>query len=200
MATQTEIANIALTHIGVGKEIGNLETEKSEEAEACRRMFDLALDETLRGFAWPFATRFVTLALVADNPTTEWAKSYRYPSDCLLLRRLLSGARTDTRQSRVPYRVSGDAQGKLILTDISDAVLEYTVRVTNTETLSPDFTNAIAALLAFYIAPRLTGGDPFKLGQRAYEIWRLAIANAAAMSVNEEQPDEEPDSEFVRTR
>ena len=33
MGTNTQILNMALSHIGVGKEVASIKTEKSEEAE-----------------------------------------------------------------------------------------------------------------------------------------------------------------------
>jgi hypothetical protein len=200
MASETEIANLALSHLNIGKEIANLETEKSEEAGACRRFYDTARDETLRDFAWPFATKFVTLAPVADNPTTEWGKSYRYPSDCVFFRRILSGLRNDTRQSRVPYKVTQDAAGLLIFTDLADAVAEFTIRETDPSKYPSDFTMAFSMRLAALIAPRLTGGDPFKVGERAMRLYQIEIERARATAFNEQQNEEPPESEFIRAR
>jgi len=200
MASSTEICNLALSHIGVGKEIANLETEKSEEAAACRRFYDTARDEVLRDFTWPFATVMATLGLIEEDPNDEWSYSYRYPSDCLMFRRILSGQRTDTRDTRVPYKIAQDSSGTLIFTDQENAECEYTIREDDPLRYPPDFVLAFSFLLASYIAPRLTGGDPFKLGQRALQLYALQISKAQANAKNEEQPDIEPDSEFTRAR
>src|SRR5665648_440114 len=97
MSSATEICNMALGHLASGKEIANLETERSAEAIACRRFFDSARDAVLRDFSWPFATKIKALSLIEEDPNSEWAYSYRYPTDCLNFRRILSGTRTDTR-------------------------------------------------------------------------------------------------------
>ena len=47
MASSTEIANLALSHLGNGTEIADLETERSSEASACRRFYDVALAQVL---------------------------------------------------------------------------------------------------------------------------------------------------------
>ena len=86
MASKTEIANLALSHLGVGKEIGNLDTEKTEEAVAMRRFYESARDATLRDFPWPFATRMVALALVA-SPPTQWWTPVRRRSQSVSMRR-----------------------------------------------------------------------------------------------------------------
>lgn len=110
-SSKTEIVNIALAHLGVGSEISNLDTDQSTEANAMRRFYESAKDEVLRDLNWPFTTVFASLALVEEDPTDEWSYSYRYPSDALKIRRVLSGLRNDTRQSRVPYKLGQDASG-----------------------------------------------------------------------------------------
>ena len=56
MSSKTVICNLSLSHLGISKEISNIDTERSAAAEACRRWFNLARDETFRDFNWPFAT------------------------------------------------------------------------------------------------------------------------------------------------
>ena len=63
MSSKTEIANLAISHLGIGKEIANVETEQSQEAKACRRYFDMAKKITLGDVDWTFATKFATLNL-----------------------------------------------------------------------------------------------------------------------------------------
>lgn len=234
--SQVSICNMALSHLSIGKVIASI-TEKSAEARACSAFYDQAKDEVLRDFAWPFATRTVTLALVAPQPTPEWAYSYRYPSDCLAARRLLNGSqsaspfpagfsapttapapmgRVMTAQSRIPFRIQSDDAGLLIYTDIAPSApiaatasalaqpglpqLEYTIEADDPTRYPSDFSQAVAFLLASYIAPRVTGGDKFKLGQRALQLYQWAMPRASANAGNEEQADQLPDSEAIRAR
>jgi hypothetical protein len=202
----TEICNLAVSHLAISKEIQDLDTEKSKEAQACRRFYETARDKVLRDYPWPFATVIVTLELVTDftqqatPPIPEWAFAYRMPSDCLRDRRILSGLRTDDRQSRVSYRIVPDGQGLLIYTNMQNAQLEYTQRVTEVGRFMPDFTMALSFLLAAYIAPRVTSVDQVELRKNTYLMYQVELINARANAANEEQPDEEPDSEFVRER
>lgn len=200
MATKTEISNLALSHLGIGKEIQNIDTENSQEASACRRFFDTARQATLRDFSWPFATKFATLGLVMEDPTDEWSFSYQYPSDCLHFRRILSGTRNDTRKSRVPYRIVNGQVGQEIYCDMENAQAEYTADITDTSRFPPDFVMALSFRLATYMPVRLTKGDPFKLGDRAAKFYQMELSRAEATAVNEEQEEEEPDSEFIRER
>lgn len=201
MATsKTVIANMALSHLKISKEIGNLDSEKSETANACRRFFDSSRDKVLRDFNWPFATKIESLVKLEDDPNDEWCFSYRYPSDCLKFRRLLSGIRNDNRQSRASYRVAKDDSGLVIFCDLDLAQAEYTEKVEAVELYPADFVLALSYLLAKYVAPRITGGDPFNLGDKALKEYLAEIANARSNAFNEEQPDEEVESELVRER
>jgi hypothetical protein len=191
---------MALSHLGIDGEIANVLTEKSPEANACRRFYSNSLAVVLGEFPWPFATRFATLELVEEDPTDEWAYSYRYPSGCLYIHRILSGIREDYQGSRVEFRISSDATGLLILTDQEDAQVEYGADITDTALFPADFNEALSYRIAASIAPRLTGGDPFKLGDKAMQMYRMTMAAAKAGSVNEEQLAVPVDSEFVRVR
>lgn len=201
MAAPVDICNLALSHLGVSTEIANLETERSKEAAACRRFYETVRDEVLRDFTWPFATVIADLALVQEQPNAEWAYAYRYPADALFFRRILTGGcRVEQAGARVPYRIGRDADGQLIFTDQATAVAEWTTLVDDTEQWPPDCVQAAGLLLASYIAPRVTGGDQFKLGLLALQKYQARIMAAKANAANEETPDQPPDSEFITAR
>jgi hypothetical protein len=192
------VANLALSHLGSGAQIADL-GENSAEANAISTFYDLALEQALRAVNWPFATKIVTLALVEADPTDEWGYSYRYPSDCLYFRRILSGSRQDTRQSRVSYKIGRDSSGQLVYTDQSQAQAEYTTLVDDPQRWPVDFTLAFSYLLAALSVPRITGVDT-KKGQEARADYEREIRAARANAWNEEQPDEEADAESIRAR
>lgn len=200
MASKVDIANLALSHLGHGKSISNLETDRSDEANVCRLFYDLCRDSVLKDYKWPFLTKFAALALVEEDPTDEWAFSYRYPTDALEIKRILSGTRNDTRQSRVPYKMGQDNDGKLIYTDMEDAEIEYSAKADDPSKYPPDLVLALSFKLAVYIAPRIAAGDPNKLGARAMQMYEIELSKSLATAFNEEQAEELPDSEFIRSR
>lgn len=202
MATNTGIANLALSHIGIGTEIQSLDDDAGQEAVACRRFFDVARNATLRDFPWSFARQFATLALVSDDPTEtdEWAFSYAYPPEAVKIRRLQSGLRRESRQSQVKFIIGRSSAQKLIYTDLEDAQVEYTFKETNAQRFPDDFVLALSYRLAVYIAPRLSKGDPFNIQQRLIRLYLQELSQAQAASGNEGVPDEEPNSEFERSR
>lgn len=203
MVTDTQIANMAISHLGSGKEIADLTTERSQEAASVRRFYTVALETVLRDFAWPFSSKYSTLALVetfAPNVGNEWRFSYRYPADCLIMRKIFSGNRRDVMSTVVPHELTTDVDGTLILTDMPLARLEYTKRITDTSVMPSDFVMAFSLLLAHLISPRLTAGDPFKRGQAALQLYFQWLSSARANAVNEVSAGEDYDSEFIRVR
>lgn len=199
-ASDVVICNLALAHVGSTKGIASL-TERSEEARSCQRFYEQTRDEVLQAFPWPFAAAVSPLALVAEDPTDEWAYSYRLPADCLAPRRIQNGlSRVDTPATRVPYAVIRDASGLLVLTDKESAVLEYTMRATDPAFYPPDFVQCLALKLAVWIAPAVTKGDPGKLGVRAFQLYQLQLAEAWASAANVGQADPAPESDFITCR
>lgn len=106
MASETDVCNLALAHVGTRSTIAAL-TEDSNEARACRRFYPQARDETLEAAWWSFARRTATLTLLKSAPGTPefqgvvsnvwndsypappWLYEYAYPSDCVRARYLI---------------------------------------------------------------------------------------------------------------
>lgn len=195
------ICNLALAHLGNGKGIASL-TERSAEARACSLWYEQTRDELLREFAWPFAARRGALTLIAALSGAEWGYSYRVPAGTLAVRQLLSpyGFRIPSATNRVPFLLEHDGTGAVLYTDLPDAQLTYTVRVTDVTAFPPDFVQLLALKLAANMAPQLTAGDPQKLGLRALQLYELQLGKAKAQALNEQTPDTPAESEFIAAR
>lgn len=198
-SSSTEICNMAIAHLGIGKQIASLD-ERSKEANVCNQFYETARKNTLRAFAWPFATRIVTLGLVEEEPTDEWGFSYRYPSDCLYFRRILSGARNDDLDTQVPLEVYSDSTGKLIYTDKEDAEAEVTFDIDDESKFDLDFTLAMSYLLASMIAPTLAGVQRLELVKAMLELHAFYVGQAQQSAAGEIKKERLPESEFIRNR
>lgn len=86
-----------------------------------------------------------------------------------------------------------------LVCDVADAWLEYTVDITDPRFFSPDLDNAIAAKLAFYIAPKVSAQNPKLRGEMA-ELWAFLVRQAARNDANNQQRDAEPPSSFEVAR
>ncbi len=200
--SQAAICNMALGHLGVTREITNLTTDTGEEARVCRLYYNRALEYTLRKAPWPFAIRVVAPSLVDEDPTIEWAFSYRYPTNAVLIRRIPTGTRNPSLSGRVEFDIIGDDSGRLILCDVEEAdmEIEYVKNVTDPSIYSPDFILAFSYLLAFYIAPKLSRGDRDGLGARAFQMWGMLVGEAQATFANEKQLPPPRDSDIIEAR
>lgn len=205
-ASETEIANLALLHLGHTVEIGNLQTTRTEPANVMRRLYDTIRRATLRDHAWPFAHKIGALGLVstygvdATHPTSEWSYAYRLPSDCVQFRKIQSGIRNDTLQSEVKYKISRDASGWLIFTDKDSAIGEWTIDIESVEMYPDDFVLALSLRLAVYAAPKICGEDPFQMRDKAMRMYTKEIELAKNNGFNEERREEDPLSELERSR
>lgn len=215
--SQLSICNNALSLLKSGLTITNFTTDLTQAAKACRQFYVLARDEALGDFPWNFCTATAALENPTSNPTTKWAFSYTYPSDCLMLRRILSIVQTptvdpsstvaddslltlsspkqDTAQTAVPFEI----QAGLVYTDMENAVAEYTFRNTDETTWPAKFVVGFSFLLASCLAPRLTDGDPWNLTEKLAQRATMKLQEARAHSVNERM-FVQPDSEFTRER
>lgn len=193
--TEVQIANLALSRIGIARTISAL-TDSDQEAVTCNLWYAPLRDEVLTAYPWPFTQKYVTLGLVEEDPNDDWAYSYRYPSDCLIARRIVTGNRNEAVQP--PFTVAHDSTGLLIYTDESDAVLLYTATFTDAARFSATFASALAWRLAAEIASPLAQRDDYR--ERAMREYHWAISVAAASALNEEKRDAVPDAEWVRAR
>jgi len=196
MSTSATICNIALGHIGVTRLISAL-TQTTTEAVQCNLYFETARDAVLADYAWPFATAYTALGLVAEEPSDDWLYSYRYPSDCIRVRRIVTGmGRLDTNPPA--FSIGQDAQGRLIYTDQPDATIEYTVRVSDPGRFDSLFSEAMSWRMAAFLAPSL--GRVQGAQNTALQMYERTLAQARSTAANEAQAAPQPESEFVRAR
>jgi len=204
MSTKNEIANMAIAHLGIGKDVTDITSDTSAEAKTLNKFYTAAQEATLRDFDWPFATKIATLALDGSGVPTEvedWTYAYTYPADCLKLRKIRTPHwRTDTYDTRVPYRIIYKTGTPLIYTDAVTPEAEYTLAVTTESDYPEDFALAFSYRLAMLAAPRVTGGDMGNLVQNIQSMYQFHLALARQNASNEAGTDVLPDSEFIRAR
>ena len=202
MSSRTQICNLALTKIGVSKLISNVDTDTTREAVVMRTLLDQEIDFTLRDFPWPFATQYASLALVAGSETEganyDWRYAYRYPTNCMYVRRIVVPAVGRRDPNPPPFRVGRDDQGRLIYSNIADAQLEYTARITSSEEFDSMFVGALSWKLAGGAAPplsRISG-----IAEKCMQAYEFEKTKAQSRALNEQQQEEPLESEFMRAR
>lgn len=202
MASDVQICNMALSHIGSEARVSSISPpDGSVEAGACATFYDMARTEMLEPGNWAFSLKRATLAQLT-NPSTVWAYAYAKPSNCLRALRILRPSiavtvftqdlmvepHTDDRDS-APF----DIEGEVILTNEPNAVLVYVQDVTDSTKFPASFTSALSYLLGSYLAgPILKGNEGVRVGdamrQRAFNMADVSATASANASSAESLP------------
>jgi hypothetical protein len=198
MASDVDICNLALLHLGTRSSISSL-TEGSAEANACALVYPVTRDLLLTQHKWGFATRRTALADLG-SPPDEWAYRYAYPTDCLLARAIHQPIGTG---GFVPFTVSGDLDPagnplRVVLTDQARAELIYTARISSAAMFDPGFASALSWLVAAELAVTLTGDRT--LAQACVQTATASVAASRAVDANEAPTVMDFDAEWVRLR
>lgn len=212
MATEVDICNLALAHLGNAATVASINPpEGSAEADHCARFYPLARDTLLEMHAWGFALKRVALAQVA-NAASEWLYAYAAPNDAVNLLEVLPPDATDDINAQVPfpsdsyglsaiqvynpvtigyttqpYSSEIDANGnQIILTNQEQAVLRYTALITDTSLFSPLFTMTLSWHLAAMLAgPVLKGESGISETERATKMMAAMLSQAKNSDANQ---------------
>lgn len=161
MATVVDICNLALSHLGDKATVASIEPpEGSPQASHCSRFYPVARDFMLEAHDWGFNTARAMLAdqSVATAPPAPWAYTYALPANCLRLLAVLppDADSEDLQQAYVRETASG---ADVIYCNQENAVARYTWRVLDPTRFSAVFADAVARLLASYLAGPVIKGD-----------------------------------------
>jgi len=207
MTSKVAICNIALSHIGAFG-ISSL-TESTKESIECNKFYDVALLGTLEGHNWSFARKWKKLALRTDTNST-WQYVYAFPSDCAKSRKISDGSGVGTYvdldqdktvgsgEVQFEIGVSGDLTQNVLMTNMENAELVYTAKVTNTTLFSAKFIEAFAYKLAAYLAQPMKGDT--NLATQMLQAYQLLLGDAETSDANSDYKKEQAVNSFVSAR
>lgn len=178
LSTAADIVNASLVRIGSKMSIGHL-YDGSAAAQLALNTYGQTRDEMLRSQDWDFAQRTVALTLLksaptsgyipgfspwnpATNPAVPWLFEYGYVDDCLKVRAIkptpiFAGPNFDPQPHT--FSISNDnaftPPQRVILTNVADALMVYTARVTDPSLWAVDFAEAFTNQLGERLAPAL---------------------------------------------
>lgn len=186
MASEVDICNLALAHLGDNATVASIDPpEGSAQAEHCARFYPIARNALLELHNWKFATRRATLAKL-DVESWNWGHAYAQPAGVLRLLAVLPAEASPDAEGQ-PYDTENTQDGiALILTDLDDATLRFTALVTDTTKFSPLFVDALARLLASYLAGPVLKGDAGKAEAKAqFAAFRAVLSQAMVSDANQ---------------
>lgn len=140
-------------------------------------IYDLALEQVLRSFAWGFASRFATLPKSGGMPAHGYRYAYTMPEDCLKIIDIRPGF--DLRSPRSPFVISG----RDIFTNASPCNIRYVAMADDAAQWPPDFADAVACRIALEIAP--LSAQTMSMTPGLLQLYQIALANAQAADARE---------------
>lgn len=153
MATDVDICNLALGHLGNSTSVRNISPpDNSEEARRCAAYYPQARDVALAWTDWTFAKRIDDLTPL-ENPVKAWTFRYKAPN---LWLNPIAVYVTGFDVPQAFEMGSHDTDGIVVHTNADDAQMEYIKKITDVNKFSPLFFDALTYLLGSYLAGPLT--------------------------------------------
>lgn len=219
MSSQISICNTALGRIGISSLIESID-DPNTQARQCKNLFDNVRDQVLEDFPWDFAQTVVALAQVSDVNTLGFKYRYTVPSDCLRAQVVtdVTGGRWGGAgsgiwnyaiafgpiASRIPFRIMANRDAlpaRLILCDLPEAYLWYTMKVEDPNQFSALFASAFAWKLAAELALPLKADS--SMAVRAGEAYLAEVSRAQVLSLTQQRSEPtqyEPSAEWLNAR
>ena len=180
MATEVDICNLALAHLGDDATIASLNPpEGSAQAEKAARFYPIARNSLLEMHTWNFAAKRGNIALTT-NSLDQWDYAYVAPADMMSPVAIISPTAQNDYATRMsagdtpggitsnyaPTIVAGQytpqqfaVEGNLIYTNQENAVLRYQAFITDPSLFSPQFVVTLSWHLASMMAGPVIKGD-----------------------------------------
>lgn len=180
MATEVDICNLALAHLGDDATIASLNPpEGSAQAEKAARFYPIARNSLLEMHTWNFAAKRGNIALTT-NSLDQWDYAYVAPADMMSPVAIISPTAQNDYATRMsagdtpggitsnyaPTIVAGQytpqqfaVEGDLIYTNQENAMLRYQAFITDPSLFSPLFVVTLSWHLASMMAGPVIKGD-----------------------------------------
>ena len=180
MATEVDICNLALAHLGDDATIASLNPpEGSAQAEKAARFYPIARNSLLEMHTWNFAAKRGNIALTT-NSLDQWDYAYVAPADMMSPVAIISPTAQNDYATRMsagdtpggitsnyaPTIVAGQytpqqfaVEGNLIYTNQENAMLRYQAFITDPSLFSPLFVITLSWHLASMLAGPVIKGD-----------------------------------------
>lgn len=202
MYTKADIFNLALGALLLTKKIADTDNDKSSDNQTLNVHWEAAFRTALADMDLDGTSSQVNLELLSTNPNSLWDFAYKYPSDCVLLRRLQNSSLMDRRSNQIKRRTGIHEGKKVIFTNAQNAIAEYLSKDVALGSLSANAGLAVAYRLAVLSSPLIAGKGAKELRKQVQDMYLLAKAEAQELDrlENANFVDEDFMSEFVEAR
>ena len=186
-SSKTEIANDALILIGA-ETINDLDSDSTNEAITCKKVYDICRKSILRSHPWNCATVRRTLPPLTSTPDFTYGYQFTIPSDCLRL------IKRESLNDDYSYRIEN---GK-ILTNLSSINLVYVKDVTDVSKFDALLSDLIAAYMAFKVSYKLTQSRSVRSDM--YSLYKDLNRNAKTVNAQENEMETLDSDYFIEAR
>lgn len=156
--------------------------QNGDQAAEARELIPLAIREALeQDWNWTFAKRRVALTLVPDATYAEWEYLFDLPDDVVQVRALYDTGSTTPKDPDLyeflRNRDDADRAETRVAMDVDECDVVYTGMLTVVPDLPMYFANAVAWLMAYYMADAFAGTER---AAYCYEMYMMKIREARA--------------------
>lgn len=204
MLSKLDIANLALGRLGTSVGITDYLGDTTAQAKIVRRHFRMSLDTLLEKHEWNFATKTAALTLISEDTEEILRYLYQVPSEALVVRQVSEAKKfppfEQYEDEKVRWEQLYSITGVRIRSNIKDAHVKYTVRLSEDLTFPNHFGRALAAQLALDIAPSMVTNNYVKIKNDLMTEVANEITRGIANDLGREPLKLDSDSPFVRAR
>ena len=196
MATAVDICNLALSQLGENGQVVALDPpDGSEFADECSNYYPIALRKLFEEYDWSFVQTRAILNELADFDAEIYGYKHAYalPSDCVRVTMVskvndLEGDKWHKHNSERPrnYEIqySKTTDNRILLTDVEDAIIQYTVYKDAPAIFPTYFLEALVLGLAIYLVGPIKRSDPAsQVAQNLRQAYEAALSKAKTADV-----------------
>jgi hypothetical protein len=187
MASEVDICNLALSLLGDDATVSSIEPpEGSAQAEHCAMFYPVARDALLEMHDWKFSVRRVPLSKL-DKKSPPWAGVYAMPNMAVRVISVAPEAAPPAHESADYEIAMSDTGLPVILTNVQSPVARCSFNVTDTMRFPPLFVEALARLMASYLAgPLIKGEAGIAVSRAKYQEFQLVLSQAKVSDANQQ--------------
>ena len=204
MASEVDVANLALSFVGVTAGINAL-TDDSAQAYQCNLWIDQSREILLRAHNWTFSTKRAALTSISYDSDdsvlfqTSFSHRYQYPTDALKIQYVTAPEGSST--VAYPFSVENSPvvdNRRIVLCNIEDAVGVYTVDHDDYTTMPSIFIQPLSVLLAANIAYGLTG--MMEKTQELNQMYLTTLQMYTSQDASEGTTNRLPEADWIQQR
>lgn len=197
MATAIDICNLALSRLGDRATVASIDPpEGSVQADHCARFYPLAKETALAAHAWRFAVTRRRLPALDVEPVGASGRYFALPADCLAVVSVTPTEGWTPALDPMLFTTENVNGARAVLADADSVVCRYVSAKTQEDAFPPEFVDALAWLLASYLAgAMIAGSSGSTVAANALQFYQNALQNAVradARFLNERDRPRDP--------